>query len=355
MVVVMKTSATQAEVDEVVERVREAGGEAFVSPGRSRTIIGLVGDTLQFLEMPLASLPGVEQVIRVGRPYKLVARELHPEPSTVMVGNHPIDRKTVTIIAGPCAVESLEQTMEAARMAKRAGAHLLRGGAYKPRSSPYSFQGLAKEGLEILAACREETGLPVVTEVLEPRDVELVASLADALQIGARNMQNFSLLKEVGKSSTPVILKRGLSATVEEWLMAAEYVAREGNMDIVLCERGIRTFETATRNTLDLAGMAVARDATHLPVIADPSHATGVRELVAPMAKAAVAAGADGIMIEIHPHPSEALSDGPQALTGMDLDRLVEELSALGVALKKPVPGQAKDGKKSGVGWASSR
>jgi 3-deoxy-7-phosphoheptulonate synthase len=355
MVVVMKTSATQAEVNVVVERVREAGGEAFVSPGKSRTIIGLVGDTLKFLELPLASLPGVEQVIRVGRPYKLVARELHPEPSVVLVGGHPIDRKTITVIAGPCAVESEEQTMEAARMAKRAGAHLLRGGAYKPRTSPYSFQGLAKEGLEILAACREETGLPVVTEVLEARDVELVSSLADALQIGARNMQNFSLLKEVGKAHIPVILKRGLSATVEEWLMAAEYVAREGNTDIVLCERGIRTFETATRNTLDLAGMAVAREATHLPVICDPSHATGVRELVAPMAKAAVAAGADGIMVEIHPRPSMALSDGPQALTGTDLDRLVEELSALGESLGRPVPGRPREPRsKAGVGWASN-
>ncbi|MCA1726791.1 MAG: 3-deoxy-7-phosphoheptulonate synthase [Actinobacteria bacterium] len=355
MVVVMKPSASEAEVEQVVARVREAGGEAFVSPGKYRTIIGLVGDTDRFMELPLSQMPGVEQVIRVGKPYKMVARELHPEPSAVKVGPHSIDRRSVTVIAGPCAVESLEQTLEAARMAKRAGAHILRGGAYKPRTSPYSFQGLAKEGLEILAACREETGLPVVTEVLEARDVDLVVSLADALQIGARNMQNFSLLKEVGKATIPVILKRGLSATVEEWLMAAEYVAREGNMDIVLCERGIRTFETATRNTLDLAGMAVARDATHLPVIVDPSHATGVRELVGPMARAAVAAGADGIMVEIHPHPQAALSDGPQALTGNDLDKLVEELASVGATLGKPVPGYKKATSDPGMGWASKR
>ena len=356
MVVVMKTSATEADVEKVIERVQDAGGEAFVSPGKYRTIIGLVGDTDRFMELPLSQLAGVEQVIRVGRPYKLVARELHPEPSVVRVGSHPIDRKSVTVIAGPCAVESHDQALQAARMAKRAGAHLLRGGAYKPRTSPYSFQGLARQGLEILAACREETGLPVVTEVLEARDVELVASLADAFQIGARNMQNFSLLKEVGKARIPVILKRGLSATVEEWLMAAEYVAREGNMEIVLCERGIRTFEPSTRNTLDLAGMAVAREATHLPVIVDPSHATGVRELVGPMSRAAVAAGADGIMVEIHPRPAAALSDGPQALTGRDLDALVAELAAVGATLHKPVPGYREEpSSPAGVGWASRR
>ena len=333
----MAPTATEAEVAAVVDKVVEAGGEAFVSPGKYRTIIGLVGDTDRFLELPLGSLPGVEQVVRVGRPYKLVARELHPEPSTVVVGGHPVGRQTVTLIAGPCAVEGEEQALGAARMAKAAGAHLLRGGAYKPRTSPYSFQGLAQRGLEILAACRAETGLPIVTEVMEPRDVSLVAATADALQIGARNMQNFSLLKEVGRTHLPVVLKRGLSATVEEWLMAAEYVAREGNTEIILCERGIRTFETSTRNTLDLAGMAAAKEATHLPVIVDPSHATGRRELVIPMAKAAVAGGADGIMVEVHPHPDQALSDGPQALTGTDLDVLAAELSAVARAVGRPL------------------
>ncbi|HEX6208790.1 MAG TPA: 3-deoxy-7-phosphoheptulonate synthase [Actinomycetota bacterium] len=329
MVVVMKMGASDAEVDGVVEKVTESGGEAFVSRGRFWTIIGLVGDTARFLELPLESLPGVDRVVRVGRPYKMVARELHPEPSTVRIGGVAIGRQSVTVIAGPCAIESEEQALASAEMARRAGAHLLRGGAYKPRTSPYAFQGLRERGLEILAACREATGLPVVTEVLEARDVERVAEVADGLQIGARNMHHFPLLQEVGQTGKPIVLKRGLSATVEEWLMAAEYVAQQGNSDIVLCERGIRTFEPSTRNTLDLAGMVVAREASHLPVIADPSHATGQRGLVTPMAKAAVAAGADGLMVEVHPRPDEALCDGPQALTGGDLDALVAEVSAL--------------------------
>jgi 3-deoxy-7-phosphoheptulonate synthase len=329
MVVVMRMGASDADVEGVVEKVEEAGGEAFVSRGRFWTIIGLVGDTARFLDLPLESLPGVDRVVQVGRPYKMVARELHPEPSTVRIGGVPVGRSTVTVVAGPCAVESEEQALETARMAKRAGADILRGGAFKPRSSPYSFQGLRDRGLEILETCREETAMPFVTEALEPRHVERVAASADALQIGARNMQSFELLKEAGLSGKPVVLKRGLSATVEEWLMAAEYIAHQGNSDIVLCERGIRTFEPATRNTLDLAGMVVAQQASHLPVIADPSHATGHRHLVAPMAKAAVAAGADGFMVEVHPRPEEALCDGPQALTGGDLDALVAETAAL--------------------------
>ena len=343
MVVVMKIGATDAEVDAVVEKVGEAGGEAFVSRGRYWTIIGLVGDTARFLELPLESLPGVERVVRVGRPYKMVARELHPEPTTVEIAGVPIGRQTMTVIAGPCAVETEEQALESAQMAERAGAAVLRGGAFKPRSSPYAFQGLREEGLEILAACREATGLPFVTEVLEARDVEKVAETADALQIGARNMQQFPLLREVGRTGKPVILKRGLSATVEEWLMAAEYIAQQGNTDIILCERGIRTFEPSTRNTLDLAGMVVAREASHLPVIADPSHATGHRALVPPMARAAVAAGADGIMVEVHPRPDEALCDGPQALTDGDLDALVAEVEALARATGRVVaaPGAA--------------
>ncbi|HUG87580.1 MAG TPA: 3-deoxy-7-phosphoheptulonate synthase [Actinomycetota bacterium] len=333
MVVVMKMGASDADVEGVVEKVTESGGEAFVSRGRFWTIIGLVGDTTRFLELPLESLPGVDRVVRVGRPYKMVARELHPEPSTVRIGGVPIGRQSVTVIAGPCAIESEEQALASAEMARRAGAHLLRGGAYKPRTSPYAFQGLRERGLEILAACREATGLPVITEVLEARDVEKVAEVADGLQIGARNMQHFPLLQEVGQTGKPIVLKRGLSATVEEWLMAAEYVAQQGNSDIVLCERGIRTFEPATRNTLDLAGMVVAREASHLPVIADPSHATGQRSLVAPMAKAAIAAGADGVMVEVHPRPDEALCDGPQALTDGDLDALVAEVAALARSL----------------------
>jgi len=333
MVVVMKRDATQADIERVSEKVRDAGGEAFVSRGAVHTIIGLVGDTASFMGLGLDNFPGVDHLIQVGKPYKMVARALHPQPTTVKVGPAAVGRETFTIIAGPCAVESEGQALAAARGAKAAGATILRGGAYKPRTSPYSFQGLGERGLEILARCREDTGLPVVTEVMEPRDVELVASWADALQVGTRNMQNFPLLREVGATSKPVLLKRGFSATVEEWLMAAEYVAQRGNSEIILCERGIRTFETATRNTLDLGGMVVAQQESHLPVIVDPSHAMGHRELVAPMARAAIAAGADGVMIDVHHDPGEALCDGPQALTPADLLELSRDLNALALAL----------------------
>jgi len=333
MVVVMKRDATEADIERVSEKVRDAGGEAFVSRGAVHTIIGLVGDTASFMGLGLDNFPGVDHLIQVGKPYKMVARALHPQPTTVKVGPAAVGRETFTIIAGPCAVESEGQALAAARGAKAAGATILRGGAYKPRTSPYSFQGLGERGLEILAGCGEDTGLPVVTEVMEPRDVELVASWADALQVGTRNMQNFPLLREVGATSKPVLLKRGFAATVEEWLMAAEYVAQRGNSEIILCERGIRTFETATRNTLDLGGMVVAQQESHLPVIADPSHAMGHRELVAPMARAAIAAGADGVMIDVHHDPGEALCDGPQALTPADLLELSKDLNALALAL----------------------
>jgi 3-deoxy-7-phosphoheptulonate synthase len=337
MVVVMKTEATDQEIEQVVERVREAGGDAFVSRGKFRTIIGLVGDTEAFLAMPLTTLPGVEQVVKVGKPYKLVARELHPQLTTVNIGPAGIGRPAFSVIAGPCAVETRDQALAAAKAARAAGATVLRGGAYKPRTSPYSFQGLARDGLSILAECRAETGLPVVTEVVDAGDVEHVAEVADALQIGTRNMQNFALLKEVGRVHKPVLLKRGLSATVEEWLMAAEYVAQQGNSEIILCERGIRTFENATRNTLDLAGMVAAQLETHLPVIVDPSHATGRHDLIAPMARAALAAGADGVMVDVHPNPSEALCDGPQALTPPEVEALGAELAALAGALGRPM------------------
>ena len=333
MVVVMKRDATDGDIERVSERVREVGGEAFVSRGAVHTIIGLVGDSAVFVGLGLDNFPGVDHLIQVGKPYKMVARALHPQPTTVKVGPAAVGRETFTLIAGPCAVESEEQALAAARGAKEAGATILRGGAFKPRTSPYSFQGLGARGLEILAQCRDDTGLPVVTEVMEPRDVELVASWADALQIGTRNMSNFSLLKEVGATNKPVLLKRGFSATVEEWLMAAEYVAQRGNSEIILCERGIRTFEPSTRNTLDLGGMAVAQLESHLPVIVDPSHAMGHKELVAPMARAAIAAGADGVMVDVHHDPSEALCDGPQALTPGDLLELSRELEALAVAL----------------------
>ena len=338
MVVVMKSSATEEDIERVVEKVRGAAGDAFVSRGKTRTIIGLVGDTAAFMAMPLETLPGVDHVVQVGKPYKLVARETHPHPTTVKIGPAPLGRGLFSVIAGPCAVETPEQTLEAARIAKAAGASILRGDAYKARSSPYSFQGTSRVGLEILEACRAETGLPVVTEVMEPGDVEHVGSVADAVKVGARNMQNFPLLKEVGRSDKPVMLKRGLAMTVDEWLQAAEYIAQQGNTDIVLCERGIRTFEPATRNTLDLAGMVVAQQETHLPVVVDPSHATGRHDLVGPMAKASLAAGADGVMIDVHPNPSEALCDGPQALEPAELVALTAELSALAQALGRPLP-----------------
>jgi 3-deoxy-7-phosphoheptulonate synthase len=337
MVVVMQFGATDEQIERVAEMVRDAGGEAFVSRGTVHTIIGLVGDTARFQALPLKQLPGVDHVIQVGKPYKMVARDLHPEPTTVKVGTTPVGRAAFTIIAGPCAVESDEQALAACLAAKEAGASILRGGAYKPRSSPYSFQGLGKRGLEILAECRERTGLPIATEVLDARDVELVAEWADCLQIGTRNMQNFGLLREVGQTKKPVMLKRGLSATVEEWLMAAEYVAQRGNSEIILCERGIRTFETATRNTLDLGGMVVAQEESHLPVIVDPSHAMGVRELVAPMALAALAAGADAVMVDVHADPENALCDGPQALTPAQVLELGGELRSIAAALGRPV------------------
>ncbi|MEU8271369.1 3-deoxy-7-phosphoheptulonate synthase [Sphaerisporangium sp. NPDC049002] len=322
MVIVMSPEAGQREVDAVVDLVVTAGGEAFVSRGVNRTIIGLVGDITQFGTLNLGGMPGVADVIRVSVPYKLVSRENHPDRSTVRVAGVPIGPDTVTLIAGPCAVETHQQTLEAARMARAAGASLLRGGAYKPRTSPYAFQGLGEAGLRILADVREETGLPIVTEVVDAHDVELVASYADMLQVGTRNAQNFALLQAVGAVGKPVMLKRGMNATIEEWLMAAEYIAQRGNLDIVLCERGIRTFETATRNTLDVSAVPVAQRLSHLPVIVDPSHSGGRRDLVLPLTRSAIAVGADGVIIDVHPRPEQALCDGPQALVDGDLEEL---------------------------------
>ena len=326
MVVVMAPTATPQDTKAVAARVHSAGGKAFVSRGVTRTIIGLVGDVEQFHSLNLRALPGVADVIRVSAPYKLVSLINHPHKSTVWVGGDgraaPIGPDTFTLIAGPCAVESPDQTLRAALMAKAAGATLLRGGAFKPRSSPYAFQGLGKEGLEILADVREATGLPVVTEVVDSADVDLVASYADMLQVGTRNAQNFALLQAVGSAGKPVMLKRGMQSTIEEWLMAAEYIAQRGNLDVVLCERGIRTFEKATRNTLDISAVPVAQALTHLPVIVDPSHSGGRRDLVLPLSRAAIAVGADGIIVDVHPHPETALCDGPQALVDGDLRAL---------------------------------
>jgi 3-deoxy-7-phosphoheptulonate synthase len=323
MVVVMRPDAAAEEVDAVVTRVEGAGGSAFISRGVQRTIIGLVGDVVAFQGLNLRAMPGVGEVVRVSKPYKLVSRENHPDASTVTVGARGdvhIGPDTFVLIAGPCAVETPEQTFQAADMAQAAGATMLRGGAYKPRTSPYAFQGLGVKGLEILAEARERTGLPIVTEVVDPADVAVVAEYADMLQIGTRNMQNFPLLQAVGGVRKPVMLKRGLTATYEEWLMAAEYVAQRGNLDIVLCERGIRTFETATRNTLDVSAVPMVHALSHLPVIVDPSHSAGKRELVLPLTRAAIAVGADAVMIDVHANPTEALCDGPQALFGEALD-----------------------------------
>jgi len=329
MVIVMTPNATALDVKAIVGVVESAGGEAFVSRGVSRVIIGLVGDVELFGALNLAAMRGVARVTRISAKYKLVSREHHAQRSVVRVGGVPIGPDTVTLLAGPCAVESPEQTLAAARMAQAAGATVLRGGAYKPRTSPYAFQGLGEEGLRILADVRAETGLPVVTEVVGAGDVDTVAGYADMLQIGTRNMQNFPLLQAVGGAGKPVLLKRGMNATIEEWLMAAEYIAQRGNLDIVLCERGIRTFETATRNTLDISAVPVVQSLSHLPVIVDPSHSGGRRDLVLPLSRAGIVAGADGVIVDVHPHPETALCDGPQALVAEDLSELARSVESL--------------------------
>jgi 3-deoxy-7-phosphoheptulonate synthase len=322
MVVVMRSTASEGDIDRVVEAVTEAGGECFVSRGRSQTIIGLVGDIAHFAELPLHAFANVEDVIRVSRAFKLVSNDAQPRPSTVEVAGKRIGRDSVTLIAGPCAIETPEQTRLACEMARDAGASILRGGAYKPRTSPYAFQGLGEAGLDILHEVSRDVGLPFVTEVVTPADVETVARKADMLQVGTRNMQNFQLLKEVGLAGKPVLLKRGMTATIEEWVMAAEYIAHTGNLQIVLCERGVRTFEPMTRNTLDVSAVPVVQSLTHLPVIIDPSHSGGQRELVLPLIKAAIAVGADGVIVDVHPDPERALCDGPQALVQDDMSRL---------------------------------
>ena len=333
MVVVMSPDATDEDVARVVERVEGVGGEAFVSKGVLRTIIGLVGDIESFHHLNLRTLRGVADVHRISDPYKLVSRQHHPHRSTVWVGppgrQVPIGPDTFTFLAGPCAVETPAQTLEAAQMAASAGATILRGGAFKPRTSPYAFQGLGVRGLEILAGVREATGMPVVTEVVDARDVTVVAEHADMLQVGTRNMANFGLLQAVGDAGKPVLLKRGMTATIEEWLMAAEYVAQRGNLDIVLCERGIRTFEPATRNTLDISAVPIAQATSHLPVIVDPSHAAGRKDLVVPLSRAAMGVGADGLIVDVHPDPESALCDGPQALLGTELRELASAVRRL--------------------------
>lgn len=333
MIVVMKLECQESEVSEVVNRIRQVGLKEHISQGVEHTIIGVVGQTYPELRDRLELLPGVEEVILVSKPYKLSSREFHPLDTTVKVGDVIIGGKEIVVMAGPCAVESEEQLLSTARAVKTAGATVLRGGAFKPSTSPYSFRGLGEDGLKLLALARKEVGIPIITEVLSVRDIELVANYADILQIGARNMQNSILLEEVGKTGKPVMLKRGLSATIEEWLLAAEYILSHGNEQLILCERGIRTFETHTRNTMDISAIPIVEKVSHLPIIADPSHGTGKWYLVAPLARAAVASGADGLLIEVHPNPDKALKDGAQSLNFGNFQQLMSQLSPIAAAI----------------------
>jgi 3-deoxy-7-phosphoheptulonate synthase len=315
MMVVMQEGATDEQVEHVVARLEEVGVQAHVSRGERVTVIGAIGDREEITALPLEALPGVARVVAILKPYKLVSREFKASDTVIDVRGVKVGGGHFAIIAGPCSVETEEQVLAAARTVKQAGGSMLRGGAFKPRTSPYAFQGLGEDGLKLLAAAREETGLPIVTELMDPRDLDVVLAYADVVQVGARNMQNFLLLAEVGRIDKPVLLKRGLAATIEEWLMAAEYVVKEGNREVILCERGIRTFETATRNTLDISAVPVVKQISHLPVVVDPSHATGRPDLVLPLSLSAVAAGADGVIVETHPNPEHALCDGPQSLS----------------------------------------
>jgi len=330
MLIVMSHTATQENIDAIIRTVSEMGFTAAPIPGGERTAIGVLGNKGYVDDSKILDLPGVLQAIHVSKPYKLVSRDFHPENTIVDVAGVKIgEGQRPVVVAGPCAVENEEQIMKTARFVKQAGADLLRGGAFKPRTGPHTFQGMREEGLKLLAKAREATGLPIVTEVMSPDNVGLVADYADLLQVGARNMQNFDLLRELGKIRKPVLLKRGMSATIEEFLAAAEYILAEGNEQVILCERGIRTFETATRNTLDLAMVPLVKEMTHLPIMVDPSHATGKRSLVTPMSKAALVAGAHGVLVEVHPEPEKALSDGPQSLTFPGFEVLMHDLKRL--------------------------
>lgn len=326
MIVVMKTSSSHDEISKVTKRIEEFGLKAHISEGVDHTVIGVLGKVFSELRDALELLPGVEQVIPVSKPYKLASREFHPRDTIVKVKGVAIGGNEIVVMAGPCAIESEEQLLATAQAVKAAGATVLRGGAFKPRTSPYDFRGLGETGLKILAAVGKENKMPVITEVMSPDQVDLVAKYADILQIGARNMQNFILLDEVGKTKKPVLLKRGLSSTIQEWLLAAEYILVQENEQVILCERGIRAFETYTRNTMDISSIPIIEKVSHLPIIADPSHATGKWYLVPPLALAAVAAGADGLLIEVHPNPDLALADGPQSLNFDSFRLLMSQL-----------------------------
>jgi len=330
MLIVMNHNATQADVDAIAEIVKEMGFRAEPIPGSERTAIGVLGNHGYVDDSKILEMPGVQRVIHVSKPYKLVSRDFHPEDTIVDVCGVRVGQGCRPVmVAGPCAVESREQIIRTALFVKKAGADMLRGGAFKPRTGPHTFQGMREEGLKLLALAGKESGLPIVTEVMSPDNVGLVAEYADLLQVGARNMQNFDLLREVGRIRKPVLLKRGMSATIEEFLAAAEYILAEGNENVILCERGIRTYETATRNTLDLAVAPLIKELSHLPIMVDPSHATGKRSLVPPMTLAALVAGAHGVLVEVHPEPEKALSDGPQSLTFQGFDHLMGEVRRL--------------------------
>jgi 3-deoxy-7-phosphoheptulonate synthase len=337
VIIVMRHDATEAQVQNLVAHVHAHGFRAHLSGGDERTVIGVIGHDPYSLRDAVAGAPGVAEVVRITKPFKLSNREFRSGDTHVRVGDHEVGGDHIWVVAGPCSVDDEEVFLETARLVKAAGAHALRGGVFKPRTSPYSFQGLRGDGVEILRMARQETGLPLVCEVLSAADIDALAEVADVLQIGARNMQNFSLLSEVGRLRKPVLLKRGMSATIEEWLLSAEYILSQGNYDVILCERGIRTFETYTRNTLDLNAVPLIRELSHLPVIVDPSHGTGRRSLVIPMALAGIAAGAHGLMIEVHSHPEAALSDGAQSLTPPAFKELVDRLAPLSAALRKGV------------------
>ncbi len=337
MFVTMKPHATDAEFEAVVDKVRSLGLTPHPISGTERRVVAVVGNTGSVDPDDFAGLPGVAEALRVSQPFKLVAREVKEEDTVIDVGGVRVGGRAIVVMAGPCSVESREQILETARAVKAAGASFLRGGAYKPRTSPYEFQGLREEGLKLLALAREETGLKVVTEVMSTDTVDLVASYADVLQVGARNMQNYALLERLGSAGKPVMLKRGLSGTIKEWLMAAEYIVAKGNPEVMLCERGIRTFETATRNTLDINAIPVVKSLSHLPVIVDPSHGIGLRKHVPAIARAGIAAGADGIIVEVHPRPEKALSDGHQSLAFPEFEELMRQVRVIALAIERPV------------------
>lgn len=333
MIIIMNAQATKEQINDVESKLSELGFITHPIFGEVKTVIGAIGDKRNLNTNAISVMPGVENIVPIMKPYKLAGRELKPTPTIVDLGDVKIGGDEVVIMAGPCAIETEETYVETAKKVKEAGAKILRGGAFKPRTSPYAFQGLEEDGLKIMASGREATGLKLVTEVIDTRDVELVSAYTDILQIGARNMQNFRLLKEVGMSSKPVLLKRGLSATIEEWLMAAEYIMASGNPDIILCERGIRTYETATRNTIDLSAIPVVKELSHLPIVVDPSHATGTWKYVSALSKGAIATGADGLIIEVHMEPNNALCDGAQSLKPSKFAQLMNELKPVAEAV----------------------